>query len=100
MIQLKTQRDGGILKYPELIRTVREEAMLESKKKRNLKPKPVAEVRVISATSDYPEIELLKTQVSQMMEMIAARITPSANENVCNPKQTSNATVVPAEKPI
>ncbi|XP_077310067.1 paraneoplastic antigen Ma1 homolog [Lithobates pipiens] len=67
---LRTGQDGEILNYPDLIRTVREEEAMPKKKKKSQKSESVVEVRVASAAGDNSGVELLKTQVSQLIEMV------------------------------
>lgn len=76
------------------------EAMLENKKK-NQKSEPVG-VRVTSAAGGDPEVKLLKTQVSQLIEMMAlltAKPNVVPSNDVSEPKKPSSYTVAQAEKP-
>lgn len=88
---LRTRQDGGILKYPDLIRIVRqEEAMLENKRN-SRRPESVVGVRMTQAIDSDSEIELLKTQVSQLIEMMAsltARPTAAPDGEVPEPNKT------------
>ena len=70
-ILLRTRRDGGILEYPDLIRMVREEEVMLDNKKKSRQFDSTARVGVISVEEGDSQVELLKTQVSQLIEMVS-----------------------------
>ncbi|XP_040178138.1 paraneoplastic antigen Ma2 homolog [Rana temporaria] len=71
-LQLRTLQGGGVLKYPDLIRMIRQEEVLLDQKNRQQPPEPSAQVRVVATEDSDPQVELLRTQVSQLIEMVVA----------------------------
>lgn len=68
-IELKTQGNGGILKYPKLIKTVcEEEAMLEDKRKVHGQSPLGNRVASVVVVNSYKAV--LKVEVSKWKEMV------------------------------
>lgn len=101
MLQLKTRKDGGILKYPELIKIIREEEALLESKQDTVRSKSTAEVNVVGPVTGDSEVESLKSQISQMMEMmnmLATKISTLPGEKLSEHNQHF-ATRTPFENP-
>ncbi|XP_073457047.1 paraneoplastic antigen Ma1 homolog [Aquarana catesbeiana] len=86
-LQLKTSVSVISLKYPELIKVVREEEAMFDDKRVAVRPAslPLAEVGSVGAVEHNSEIATLKSQMAQVMEMmtlLAAKITKTTNESV------------------
>ena len=102
-ILLRTRQDGGILEYPDLIRMVREEEVMLDNKRKSQERETTARVRVISAEEGDSQVELLKTQVSQLIEMVSilnSQASALSNRNTEEkPAKHPSSSVEPEQKP-
>ncbi|XP_040183683.1 paraneoplastic antigen Ma2 homolog [Rana temporaria] len=72
VFQLRTQKGNGVLKYPDLIRIIRQEEDLQDQKNKYQATEAPARVCVVATEDSNPQVEFLKTQVSQLTETVAA----------------------------
>ena len=82
----------SILEYPDLIWLVREEEIMLDNKREPQKSGPTAKLRTIGTEEGGDQVELLKAQVSQLIELVTA-LTSQATKS---PSRNTPAEPIPA----
>lgn len=104
-LQLKSSAGVMSLKYPELIKVVREEEAMFDDKRVAIRPAsaPLAEVGSVGAVESNSEIAVLKSQMTQIMEMmtfLVAKITKLPDESVTEASVPPTLPIVSGRRPM